>query len=181
MQIRNRWFIASCLERLGEILVAQEQPAQAVRLWGAAHAIRNAISAPIPPIERAPYEHAQAIARVQLGEVRFQSAWLEGQNMTPEQVLVQRDHAEIDNQQEAHSRRQAEQAVTIPFSIPDKLTEREAEVLRRVAMGFTNAQIAEQLVISPRTVQAHLSSIYGKIGVTSRSAATRYAIEHHLA
>ncbi|TMC97295.1 MAG: response regulator transcription factor, partial [Chloroflexi bacterium] len=54
-------------------------------------------------------------------------------------------------------------------------------VLRLMAQGQTNVQIAEQLVISPRTVNSHLTSIYKKIQVTSRSAATRYAIEHQLA
>jgi DNA-binding CsgD family transcriptional regulator len=43
---------------------------------------------------------------------------------------------------------------------------------------MTNAQVAEQLTISPRTVNTHLTAIYGKIGVTSRNAATRYAIEY---
>jgi LuxR family transcriptional regulator, maltose regulon positive regulatory protein len=61
------------------------------------------------------------------------------------------------------------------------LTAREVEVLRLLASGLTDAQIAEQLVISPRTVNAHLTSIYRKIAVSSRSAATRYALEHHLA
>jgi DNA-binding NarL/FixJ family response regulator len=60
------------------------------------------------------------------------------------------------------------------------LTAREVEVLRLVALGLTDAQIAEQLVISPRTVNNHLTSIYSKIQVSSRSAATRYALEHHL-
>jgi DNA-binding NarL/FixJ family response regulator len=44
---------------------------------------------------------------------------------------------------------------------------------------LTDAQVAEQLVISPRTVNWHLTLIYSKLGVTSRSAATRYAIEQH--
>ncbi len=60
------------------------------------------------------------------------------------------------------------------------LTARELEVLCRVAQGLTNEQVAQQLMISPRTVNTHLTSIYGKIGVISRSAATRYALEHHL-
>ena len=63
----------------------------------------------------------------------------------------------------------------------DGLTEREIEVLRSVAQGLTDAQVAEQLVISPRTVHSHLNSIYSKLGISSRSAATRYAIEHDLA
>jgi DNA-binding CsgD family transcriptional regulator len=52
------------------------------------------------------------------------------------------------------------------------------EVLRLVAQGLTNEQVAEQLTISPRTVKTHLTAIYGKIGVTSRNAAIRYAIEY---
>jgi DNA-binding NarL/FixJ family response regulator len=60
------------------------------------------------------------------------------------------------------------------------LTTREVEVLRLLARGLTNAQIAEELVVSLLTVKAHLRSIYSKLGVTSRSAATRYVLEHHL-
>jgi DNA-binding NarL/FixJ family response regulator len=55
------------------------------------------------------------------------------------------------------------------------------EVLYLLAGGLTDIQIAEKLILSPRTVHAHISSIYSKLGVTSRSTATRYAIEHHLA
>jgi DNA-binding NarL/FixJ family response regulator len=55
------------------------------------------------------------------------------------------------------------------------------EVLRLLAGGLTDVQIAEKLILSPRTVHAHISSIYSKLGVTSRSAATRFAMEHHLA
>ena len=63
---------------------------------------------------------------------------------------------------------------------PARLTGREVEVLRLLAMGLTNAQIAERLVISLLTVKAHVRSIYSKLYITSRSAATRYAIEHKL-
>jgi DNA-binding NarL/FixJ family response regulator len=53
-------------------------------------------------------------------------------------------------------------------------------VLRLVAAGLADAEVAEKLVISPRTVNTHLTTIYGKLGVKSRSAATRYAINHKL-
>ncbi len=62
----------------------------------------------------------------------------------------------------------------------EKLTQREVEVLCLVSLGYTNDEIAHQLVISTRTVHAHLRSIYSKLGITSRSAATRYAITHQL-
>ncbi len=75
---------------------------------------------------------------------------------------------------------QATGSVKSSPTYPDGLTAREVEVLCLVAQGLTDAQIAEQLIISPRTVNTHLTAIYGKIQVSSRTAATRYAIEHHL-
>jgi predicted ATPase/DNA-binding CsgD family transcriptional regulator len=60
------------------------------------------------------------------------------------------------------------------------LTMREVEVLRLVAGGLTNSKIAAELVISTRTVNAHLRSIYNKLEVSSRTAATRFAIDHRL-
>ncbi|MDE3090817.1 MAG: tetratricopeptide repeat protein, partial [Chloroflexota bacterium] len=63
---------------------------------------------------------------------------------------------------------------------PNALTPREIEVLRLVQAGLSDAKIAEKLVISRRTVNTHLSSIYSKLGVNSRSAATRYALDHKL-
>jgi DNA-binding NarL/FixJ family response regulator len=61
------------------------------------------------------------------------------------------------------------------------LTPRQAEVLRLLARGWTDAQIADELFLSRRTVHAHLREIFRKLGVSHRSAATRYAIEHDLA
>ena len=60
---------------------------------------------------------------------------------------------------------------------PSLLTEREVEVLRLVSQGLTNAQIAEQLVLSPLTVNAHLRSIFNKLDVTNRTAAVHHATE----
>jgi DNA-binding NarL/FixJ family response regulator len=65
-------------------------------------------------------------------------------------------------------------------SLPDGLTARELEVLQLVAQGLTSSQMAEQLTLSPLTVNSHVRSIYSKLGVTSRSGATRYAIKHKL-
>jgi DNA-binding NarL/FixJ family response regulator len=60
------------------------------------------------------------------------------------------------------------------------LTVREAEVLRLLATGLANAEIARQLSLSPRTIDAHLSNIYSKLGVTTRGAAIRFALDHDL-
>ena len=63
---------------------------------------------------------------------------------------------------------------------PAGLSAREVEVLQLVATGLTNAQVAERLFLSPRTINAHLTTIYSKLGVPSRSAAVRFALEHGL-
>jgi DNA-binding NarL/FixJ family response regulator len=60
------------------------------------------------------------------------------------------------------------------------LTVREQQVLRLVARGETNRAIAAELVLSERTVDRHVSNILGKLGVSSRSAATAYAFQHRL-
>jgi DNA-binding NarL/FixJ family response regulator len=53
-------------------------------------------------------------------------------------------------------------------------------VLKLVAAGLSNAQVAERLYLSPRTIDQHLRSIYGKLSVNSRAAATAFAIDHDL-
>jgi DNA-binding CsgD family transcriptional regulator len=63
---------------------------------------------------------------------------------------------------------------------PDGLSPREIEVLQLVARGLTDAEIAEQLFLSPRTVSGHLQSIYNKLSISSRAAATAYAFRQNL-
>ena len=72
-------------------------------------------------------------------------------------------------------------APTPARAYPAGLSGREIEVLRLVAAGLTSAEVAERLYLSPNTVNAHLRRIYRKLGVTSRGAATRFAVVHGLA
>jgi DNA-binding NarL/FixJ family response regulator len=60
----------------------------------------------------------------------------------------------------------------------DGLTVREVEVLRLLAGGLTNREIARRLVLSPRTVENHVFRIYARIGARGRADATAYAIHH---
>ncbi len=80
---------------------------------------------------------------------------------------------------EARADVRAVEALLTP-TFPDGLTGREVEVLRLVAAGHTNPQIAATLFLSEKTVARHLSNIFGKIQVASRTAAAAYAIEHEL-
>jgi len=174
--IGNKVFIAACLEGLGAVVTTQGTTDAslagarwAAQLWGAAEALRQHIGAPLPPVYRADYERSVAAARAHLGEKPFTAAWALGRTMTPEQALATEGQPLLPTLS-------ARPATTSP----EGLTAREVEVLRLLAQGLTDAQIAEQLVLSLHTVHAHLRSIYSKLGVTSRSAATRYAFEHQL-
>jgi len=196
IELDDRWFIAACLEGLA-ITAAQTSTEEsfasalwAARLWGVAEALREAISVPLRSFERAINEWGIAKVRSQLGEEAFATAWAEGRTMTPAEVaLLSPDSAAQERAVETVGASRADitsklaQPASTVTSLPNSpagLTGREVEVLRLLAMGLTNAQIAERLVISLLTVKAHVRSIYSKLDIASRSAATRYAIEHKL-
>jgi DNA-binding CsgD family transcriptional regulator len=164
--------VAASLEGRAILEAAQGAPSLAARLWGAAEVLREAIGAHIYPVYRASYEQARAQARTILGEQAFRTAWAEGRSMTPEQALAAPESEMI------YTKRFS--APQPPPTYPAGLTAREVEVLRLIAQGWTDAQIAEALVISPRTVNRHTTSLYSKLNVSSRAAATRYALEYHL-
>jgi two-component system response regulator NreC len=67
-----------------------------------------------------------------------------------------------------------------PPGPPDDLSEREVAVLRLIALGHTNTEMAEQLYISVRTVETHRSHIQRKLVLTSRAELVRYALDHKL-
>ena len=176
---RLKWALASSLEGLGEIALAEGQVAWTVRLFAAANAVRSAHGYYSPLGMKQPfYDQTVAGARSQLGEKAFAALWAEGQQLTPLEALTAEAPAPI-----TMSGSKAVSTSTLPLHAAalDGLTAREVEVLRLVAIGLSKNQIAEQLVLSPNTVNVHIQSIYGKLGINSRSAATRYAIEHHLA
>jgi len=174
--------IAIALEGLAAVAGMRAQAAHAAQLYGAAESLRQALGAPMTPIDRSYYERTVAAVRAQLDESIFLNAWTAGRTMTHEEAIV------ASRQTHEHRRVTPDSAHTpARTSAPSStrsaafgLTAREIEVLRLVTQGLTYAQIAEQLIISPRTADAHLRSIYGKLGVNSRSAATRCAIENRL-
>jgi len=151
---------------LARIARAQGHYERAAVLLGAASA-RLKVSIDLNLTEQADYEREVAVTRSYLGQEAYAKAREKGLSMTPEQALATSEPAMTAK-------------LHAPLAYPGGLTLREVEVLRLVALGLADAQVADKLVISPRTVQGHLRSIYTKIAVNSRSAATRYAIDHKL-
>lgn len=165
IEFGDRWFGGLVLESAAFLAAGAGDAERAVRLLGAADAIRAALEVPLWAGFRERHDRLLAEARTLLGEDRFAAAWDDGRRLpigaTVELVA----------------------AVGAPpnADAPDGLTPRELEVLAMVAQGLTDAEVAERLVVSLRTVHAHLRSVYRKLDVHTRSAATRYALEHGLA
>ena len=86
-EIGDRELLASGLARLARSAAMQGDPAWSAQLWGHTEALRDAIGAPLQPIEQAGYEQAVAAVRAQLGERDFTARWTQGRQMTTEQVL----------------------------------------------------------------------------------------------
>jgi predicted ATPase/DNA-binding CsgD family transcriptional regulator/predicted Ser/Thr protein kinase len=163
--------ITFTLEALGITIAEQGQSEWAARLWGAAEALRETVRAPLPSSYHPEYAPYLKVARTALGEEVFTAVWAEGRALTLEQTIALAMSVPVV----------ATPGPTTPTETPPfGLTARELEVLRLVAAGLTDAQVAEKLIISPRTVSKHLQAIYGKLHLSSRSAATRFAIEHNL-
>ncbi len=179
-EVGDREFLASCLEELAAVVVTQESEKKSVsgifwaaHLWGAAERLREAIGAPIPPVRRAAYAQAVALAYSQVGRQAFRSSWTQGRSMTPEQALTMRPEVKASAFTPPENAVSSKPAAT-------GLTAREKEVLRLLTEGLTNPQIAQRLEVSLPTVNTHVTSIFNKLHVNSRSAATRYAVEYHL-
>jgi predicted ATPase/DNA-binding CsgD family transcriptional regulator len=113
-----------------------------------------------PAFVHADSERSANRARRALGDERFAAEWARGRAMGAAEILGL--------------------ARPRPPGHPGGLTRREVEVLRLVATGLTDAQVAERLVLSVRTIHSHVRSIYRKLGVSSRTAATGYAFRQGL-
>jgi predicted ATPase/DNA-binding CsgD family transcriptional regulator len=143
----------------------------AVRLLGATTALLSKSNQVLVPIYQLDYEHSMSAAQTALDVATFDQAWTEGQALSLEQAVV--EALELATKAELTT-------VNIGSTPPAGLTPREVEVLRLVAQGLTNFKVASELVISPRTVNTHLSNIYRKLNTSSREVATRFAIKHGL-
>jgi predicted ATPase/DNA-binding CsgD family transcriptional regulator len=158
--------IARCLECLAFIAIAEKRDQQAARWLGAAEMIREASHAEMIRPEQEEYQHEVTILRGRMHPNEFTISWSEGQTLPLQKVIVEVEQLRARPQ--------------VRIQDPNTLTPRELDVLRLLVQGLSDAQIAEKLVVSRRTVTTHLTSIYGKFGVNSRSAAIRHALDHKL-
>ncbi len=173
-EIGDKPGIATSLIALADAASAQEQEWVAARLLAAAKPLIDALGGLIGllPISQKQYKRLDQALHTALNKPDLAAAEAEGRAMTIDQVfsMLQNPAAVVKPTRQPES----------PSADALGLTSREIEVLKLITEGLTYAEIAEKLVISARTVDAHLRSIYGKLNVRSRFEAARFATEHNL-
>lgn len=153
---------ADALEGLALVAAALDCCTLAAHLCGAGATWRRTYDDTRVVYYKAPYDQAVIRIRAQLGEQAWRTAYTAGEQLTSKGIQLLADQAVGD--------------LTVSAAqLPAGLSKREVEVLRLVALGLTNQTIAARLVLSPRTVHAHLRSIFDKLGVGTRTAAAREA------
>jgi ATP/maltotriose-dependent transcriptional regulator MalT len=196
----DRLGIAWSLDGLAAILARRGQFEKATYFLSAANKLRDLVCSPLTYFGHKLNTPTLTLVREGLDEETYRKALTLGYNQSLDEMLAESYSLEgsiEDRRQEAKLTTKTTQSLPIvprsgaateeisrsrssSLKLIDTLTSREIEVLRTVALGLSNQQVAEKLVIAPRTVNVHLTSIYGKLGVTSRTEATRFAFENNL-
>jgi non-specific serine/threonine protein kinase len=161
--------MAADLEALAGVAGGLGDATRGATLLGAAARERERSGCVLPPPHRPRYERTVAALRAVLSDDAFAAAWDAGRRMATDEA-IQYGLAPEDS------------AATTPAGAPPAgLTPRELDVLRLVAAGRANKEIAASLSISQSTVASHMNSILAKLGVESRTAAATWAVRAGLA
>ncbi|HSR23245.1 MAG TPA: LuxR C-terminal-related transcriptional regulator, partial [Candidatus Eisenbacteria bacterium] len=156
LQVGNRYALSGALYVAGALTLAEGAPERALRLCGAAMALRDTIRAPLPPGWQ---DLARSVvvepARALVGAERADAAVAEGASLSMDEAVAEAraGHEPAGSGGEGWG----------------PLSRREREVAALVAQGLTNRQIADRLVIAERTVEGHLERIRGKLALHSRT------------
>jgi len=149
------------------ICTGAEVGGSAARLLGAARTWRETFEVRRYVFCEADHQQTLRAAQRQLSPKTWSVQHGVGRALTPDQAM-------------SEAERQLQDLVAVWTGRETGLTDRELEVLQAVTLGLSNAEIAAQLVVSTRTVHAHLRSIFEKLHVPTRTAATHEAVRLNL-
>jgi non-specific serine/threonine protein kinase len=164
------WGLTVMLEAAATLAAAEGRSRHAWRLAAAAGALREPLGSSLAPDWRTDLDHLLAPARRLLSPAAATAAWAEGRGWSQERALV-----------EALTPIASSASPSLPTAPGTGLTRREREVLRLLAEGQSNREIASALSISVLTTKTHVERILAKLGLHTRSAAAAYAHLHELA
>ena len=161
----DTWYLATPVGGLAAVAMSAGRPVQAARLIGAAGAMRERSGAALWPKERERFLQTERDARAALGEATYLRDVAAGRALPLASVIAE--------------------AMAVAEAAPEEpdaggLTPRELDVLRLLAKGLSNPEIAEALYIGRGTVRTHVSNILGKLGARTRTEATMLARDREL-
>ena len=171
-ELGDRFYLIFAVEDLARASADARRSRSAARLFGAAHALRLATGALLPPAGRAAYERDLARLRAALGEAGFAKAWAAGEGH-PLDVLAEEAAPRVER---------STPGPAAGLGGPGgRLTPRELDVVRLIARGRSNRQIAEELFITSGTAGVHVEHILRKLDLQSRHQVADWARERGLA
>jgi predicted ATPase/class 3 adenylate cyclase/DNA-binding CsgD family transcriptional regulator len=156
--------VPDILECLASLAASVGNHPEAARLFGAASELRQRMGLVRFKIHDAAYQDSVAELRNAMEEEAFDAAWLEGAALPIEEAIAYAQRGRGERKR--------------PASGWPSLTPAERDVARLICEGLANKEIATRLFVSPRTVQAHLSHIYAKLGIASRVQLVQEAARH---
>ncbi len=159
---QSRLGVPAVLEVLGRLAVVGGDHAEAARLFGAAAAIRDRTGEFRSPVYQSGYAASLQTCRNELADSDFETFWTDGAALSTDEAISYALRGRGERKR--------------PATGWASLTPTERDVARLVSEGLANKDIAERLFISPRTVQAHLTHMYAKLGFTSRVQLAQEAV-----
>lgn len=178
-QLGDQPGVAISLCNMAGLALAHQELSRAVRLYAAADALLHQLNSRLSVDVGDSFTRNLATLRQQMSKVEFANAWQLGSTLPLADMVADALAMPLTPPAPSQTARGAA-APSFPAALGN-LTAREMEVLRLVALGLSDAEVAAALVLSPRTVSTHLHRIYSKLNVSSRTAAARYATDHGIA
>ena len=175
LELENKGNVAENLEGLAEAAGASRQDLRAARLWGAAEALREEMGVRWGAAERLLHEPQLLAARSRIHQAIWETGFAEGETMGLEHAV---DYALLEEESTAASSQAPDQPSI--HEQPPTLTAREGEVAAMVARGLSNRQIAQELYLSERTIEHHVSKTLRKLGLASRTEIAAWATQQRL-
>jgi predicted ATPase/class 3 adenylate cyclase/DNA-binding NarL/FixJ family response regulator len=163
-KLQSRWIVADALECLAVVAIGTGSNPEAARLFAAAQAFRDRVGSVRFTIYDEDHEASVAALREAMGDEAFEEAWAAGEALSVDEAIAYAQRGRGERKR--------------PSTGWAALTPAELNVVKLVSEGLPNKDVAARLFVSTRTVQAHLSNVYNKLGLRSRVQLAQEASRH---
>ncbi len=168
--------LTHAISGLAVAVTLQGETQRGARLFGSAATFRDQVGSAVSAWDHATYERGVDLAKSELTDADFEAAWLAGAALSTDEAVAEALMTAQETVRPTTMKPYQATDNSLVSAHVDELTPREFEILRLLADGLSDREIAEGLSISPRTVNGHVTNLLGKLGVESRTAAATLAV-----